>query len=139
MMKDELHRLRERIASAPVNGRGRRQYDKKLRQEITRYASNQHAHGESFSKIAQTLGLPSTTILNWRGKGQPTSKKQPVGFRPVAVRADEPTGPKEAASSTNDGTGPGGQAIVVVPGGVQIQGLSVGELAELVRTLQCLP
>lgn len=146
MTDEKLRQLRKRIASTPVNRRGRRQYDEVLRQEIASYAARRYARGESYAKIAEALKLPSATLLHWRDKAarQPKAKKRQMGFRPIRLRAEEPRRLQEldakrvVEKSQSGVAGPASQPIVVLPGGVRIEGVAVGELAEFVRSMGCL-
>lgn len=142
-MTANLQRLQRRIARAPLNRRGRRQYDKELRTEIASYARERRTQGESYAYIARTLGVPSATLLHWREEGPVKSKrrKRSVGFRPVALQeqehglSDRPAISNQTDSRTGANDGP----IVVLPGGVRIEGVAVTELPALVRDLICLP
>lgn len=141
MTDQQLRRLRNRIAGLPTNARGRRQYDAVLRQEIATYAAGRHADGESYSRIAEALGLSSATLLHWRDKASvdSKSKKRPPGFRPVALRAQEARKAEVEVSrpaSLDSAARQVSQPVVVLPGGVRIEGMVVGDLAELLRSLR---
>ena len=90
-MTPKLQLLRQRIVQTPVNRRGHRQYGSELRQDICSYAAKRHAQGDSHNETAKALGLPGVTLSHWLNKTpvNPQRKKQPVGFRPVALRASK--------------------------------------------------
>lgn len=137
-MTKTLRHLRKRIAHTPVNGRGFKQYSRDLRQKLVSYAASQHTTGESYKEIAAALGLPSATLLNWcdRPSKRKTSNR-PVGFRPVSLQADD--GPAHAsAAQRGDLSTTNSQPVVVVAGGVRIEGLTTDGLVEFVRRLGCL-
>ena len=138
-MTPKLQLLRQRIVQTPVNRRGHRQYGSELRQDICRYAATRHAQGDSHNETAKALGLPGVTLSHWLNKTpvNPQRKKQPVGFRPVALRASK----LDTTGLQADNLGHSTQVsrpVVVLPGGVRIEGLAVEELAELVRSYRCL-
>ena len=147
MTIDKVRTLRERIARTPANGRGYRRYDQALQREVASYAAVRRTRGDSYSVIANDLGVPSSTLLKWRGKelAPTTSKKRPMGFRPVTLQASTPNHFEEAgaelsfAKALSTATGPDSRPVVVLPGGVRIEGIAIGDLAELVRSLGCLP
>ena len=146
MTNDELRQLRRRIESTPANRRGRRQYDEALRNDVVNYAASRHALGLSYTQIAESLKLPSATLLHWRqrARSQRKARKRPVGFRPVALRKDGPRMSQEPGSNTPSArSGSRAEAtvsrpVVVLPGGVRIEGVAIGELAALVRSMGCL-
>lgn len=125
-MDQELRTLRERIARAPRNGRGYRQYADALKIEVANYARRSKKQGDSYAEIAKRLGLPDATLLHWRDKAgkAPVSEKHAIGFRPVALQASV-----EARNRRT--TGP----VVVLANGIRIEGLTTSELTELVRGL----
>ena len=138
-MIDEVQSLRRRIARTPVNGRGYRQYGDELRRDVCSYAAERNAQGESHKEIASVLGLPSATLSHWLDKAPSSSKpkKQTVGFRPVALQANRFDATVLRAENLDQGTRIT-QPVVVLPGGVRIEGLAVSDLAELVRSYRCL-
>lgn len=127
-MDGELRELRERIAKAPRNGRGYRQYTDELKLEVAGYARRSRKQGDSYAEIAKRLGLPAATLLHWRGKAgkAPVSKKHAIGFRPVALQVS-------AAARNQREMGP----VVVLANGIRIEGMTTSELTELVRGLSC--
>lgn len=145
MSAANVRRLRDRIARASVNARGRRQYDEVLRRDIVAHASERYACGESYEKIASGLGLPSATLCNWTSKaaGSPSRSRRPVGFRPVTLRAEAPKQPEKRDAEPARGTSRGLEAgdtsrpVVVLPGGTRIEGLAVKDLAQVIRSLGC--
>lgn len=147
MTNKTLRGLRARIARTPANGRGYRQYDEALQRDVASHAAERQARGESYAAIAKDLRLPSATLLNWRGKevARTRSKKRPMGFRPVALQPSERSesdaveSGRNARTTSSTKSEPTSRPIVVLPGRVRIEGLVVGDVAELVRSLGCLP
>jgi len=131
-MDGELRVLRERIARAPRNGRGYRQYTEELKSAIVGYVRRSNEQGESYAAMAKRLGVPAATLLHWRGKAgtaqpkAPAVEKRPLGFRPVSLQA----------SMTDRDRGENGP-VVVLPNGIRIEGMRMSELTELVRGLSC--
>lgn len=131
-----LQHLRKRIARTRVNRRGYKQYSRKLREELVSYAASRSVLGKSYKEIAAELGLPSATLSYWcEPSSQEKPLSRPVGFRPVSLHAGDEGGP---AAQPSDSQTPDCHPVVVLPGGVRIEGLPTGELVEFVRRLGCL-
>jgi len=141
MMMSHLQSLREQIAHAPTNRRGYRQYARELRRDIEEHAASRVAQGASYKEIAAELGLAGATLLNWC---KDSSLKQPpmnrlMGFRPVEVRTEK----SKNSASASPALGSEGefkaisQPVVVLPSGVRIEGLTLGELPGFLKRLEC--
>lgn len=137
-MNQTLRHLRKRIAHTSENGRGYKQYSRGLRQELVSYAASRYASGESYKEIAAALGLPSATLLNWcEGPSKRKPSNRPVGFRPVSLQTDDgSTG--VPGTERGDSITTSSQPVVVLAGGVRIEGLTTDGLVEFVRRLGCL-
>lgn len=111
----ELRRALARIRRHP-SGRGHR-YPRALRTAVTAYVRRCRARGEPWAAITRELGLSAFTLQRWFQTGSPDT------FRPVEVVAPEPL---PAASG----------AVVVLPGGVRIEGLDLAGLVAVARALR---
>ena len=125
-MSQELKVLREQLARVPRNGRGYRRYTEELKSAVASYGARGEQRGESYTDMAKKLGLPAATMLNWRGKERKaaTTSKHPVGFRPVTVQ-DKPAEENARVS----------RPVVVLPGGIRVEGMTTGDITELLRGL----
>ncbi len=81
-------------------------------------ASEQRANGENWREIATAVGLSSTVIKRWAVAENRPSKK----VVPVAVR-------QEHASNGNR------DLALVTPSGIRVEGLTVGDATEILKTL----
>lgn len=109
-MDDDVRKLRATLARRE-RGRGKR-YPRVLRERIAAVAGRLRSRGASWHRIGESLGIPHETIRRYaRGTGS--------AFAPVIV-ADEP-------ASTG---------VLVTPSGYRVEGLSVGDLANLLARLR---
>lgn len=126
-MSQELRELQARIARIPRNGGRNRRYDEALKVAVANYATRGRERGESDANMARALGLPEATVRYWRSTvtgNRPA--KHPVGFRPVTLQTEPPARSRHVS-----------RPVVVLPGGIRIEGLRAEELPELVRGLLC--
>lgn len=126
MTENQLKELRKRIANAPTNQRGRRQYGPELKREGLRYAEEHLGKGASVGDVAVALGLKAGTLQSWL-KREERRERAMRAVRVVGERLTEKAGEK-------DGAGRG--AVVVLANGARIEGLTMRELIELARGLQ---
>ena len=115
-MDERAKELRARIRKAA--GRKpphRRRYPAELRRDVGRYAGERRRAGSSVKRVAAELGIAAPTLGIWI---QEHRDDEPA-IRPVAVATSAP------ASSP----------VLVTPQGFRIEGLGVGEIAELLRAL----
>jgi hypothetical protein len=99
-------------------------YPAGLRRRITALARECRARGRGgFSALARELGLPRWTLTLWARRSAPSPRRSPM--RAVTVGPDPP-----AAAPTARG------AVLVLAGGVRVEGASVAELATLLRALR---
>jgi hypothetical protein len=101
--------------AAAVEAREGFRYEPKLRSRVAAYARQARDRGESWSQLSSTLGVPMHTLQRWAGPG-----KSPVGFVTVRSRA----------------TSSAGELRLVSPAGWRIEGLSVSDVAVLLRELR---
>lgn len=112
-----------REAVAKLGQRGRTTpYPKKLREEAVDYARERRAQGATWGLVARELGMGLKSLMNWARQAERSGGKPE--FRQVALKQME-----VAVSGT------GGGLVVHGPGGVRVEGLDVGGLAELLRRL----
>lgn len=141
MMMPHLELLRERIADAPTNRRGYRRYARELRRDIENHTASRVAEGASYQAIAAELGLAAATLLNWckDSSSKPPPVGRPMGFRPVEVRAA--TNRNSVSSSSKMSKDGEFQAVsrpvVVLPSGVRIEGLTLSEVPDFLKRLEC--
>ncbi len=113
-MKHDVSRLRQRVEELGARHRGAR-IPRALRGELAAYAAAERATGRSCRVIAERLGVSAESIRRWTGR---TSIGNGEALVPVRV-VTEP-----AATLT-----------VWSPTGYRVDGLSVPEVAELLRRL----
>jgi len=125
MTENQLKELRKRIANAPTNQRGRRQYGPELKGEGLRYAEKHLAKGASVGEVAVALGLKAGTLQSWLKR----EERRGSGVRAVRVVEERPTERQGEKEETRRG------AVVVLANGARIEGLTMKELIELTRGL----
>ena len=125
MTENQLKELRKRIANAPTNQRGRRQYGPELKREGLRYAEEHLAKGASVGEVAAALGLKAGTLQSWLKR----EERRGRGVRAVRVVEERPTEGKGEKEGRERG------AVVVLANGARIEGLTMRELIELTRGL----
>jgi hypothetical protein len=111
----EAQAIRTELAQLEHRGRGRA-YPTGLRKRMIAYVKGRRAEGAATRIAGDELGMDWRTLLRWA----PCSTS--VGFEQVVVR-DETDGAAAA------------RIVVHTPGGLRIEGLDLGTLAELVRKL----
>jgi hypothetical protein len=89
-----------------------------VREIVLDYTREQRAKGVSWREIATAVGLSSTVIKRWAGIEKRSSKK----IVPVAVRSGHSVNGNHALA-------------LVMPTGIRLEGLTVGEAAEILKTL----
>ncbi|MCB9758376.1 MAG: hypothetical protein H6739_00915 [Alphaproteobacteria bacterium] len=128
-MPDTAESLRALLAET----RGRRGFPPEVRALATAWMRTEHEAGADWKALGAALGISRTSARNWvRGEaprrrtkkrrkgGRTRPVEAPGGFLPVAV---EPEAPARAA------------ATLITPGGYRVEGLTVDELAALLRVL----
>ncbi len=117
-MSPTAYKLRRALAGIRrhPSGRGHR-YPRALRTAVTVYVRRCRARGEPWAAITGELGLSAFTLQRWLQTSAVDT------FRPVEVVVAEPP---PAASG----------AVVVLPGGVRIEGLDLAGLVAVARALR---
>jgi len=111
--------LKRRIAEAKIS-RGKK-YPTELRQAINRYADIRRADGVTSKQVAEELGVKWHTLMHWR-TGRPKKK----ALVPVNIIKSPLVSHAELTA----------KAIIVRLGrGVTVEGLDIGQLAQLIRSL----
>lgn len=105
-----------RTALVRMGGSSGRSYPEAARTAALDWAERQRRKGIGFDPIASELGISATTLRKWQQQRRATSSS----FCPVHL--------VEPSSSSRG-------LVVHAPGGLRIEGLSIPELAELVRRL----
>lgn len=105
--------LREAIASAPRNARGRRMYSPELRCRVVEYAQEVLEQGRTQTEISTQLGLHQAVLSEW-------------------LRAEkEPSAPQTHVAHTETA----GATVLVFPDGTRVEGLKPAEILEILRGL----
>lgn len=129
-MEQEIKRLRRLIESTEKNQRGHRRFDKALRASIVELAAQWTTAGGKLATLAAELGMHDRTLALWWQASGPRTR---VPLRAVAVEPSAPAATPDGRAPDRQPQRASGAGVVVLPSGVRIEGLSVPELAELVR------
>ena len=136
-MMRHLQSLRERIAQAPTNRRGYRQYGRELRRDIEEHAASRVAQGASYKQIAGELGLADATLQNWckDSSSKQAPESQLMGFRPVEVVEGRAEKSLNSASETrsNDECRPVSRPVVVLQSGIRTEGITLAEMSSFLE------
>jgi hypothetical protein len=108
----ELKRVRALVERERGAG-GRLKAD--ARHEVVEFVDRAHAQGASYGGLARELGVSSQTLANWRAQEQRSQ------LLPVRVLAAGPAAPS--------------WIVVHGPHGLRIEGLTLGDLGELLSRL----
>ena len=111
-IEDRVESLRLKFESSRDS---RRRVPEELRAEAVAFARAAHASGERYKTIAATLGLKPDTLMRWCRAG-----REPKKFTRVVVKRTAPP-----------------RLTVHGPTGTRIEGLSLDQVAELLRALSC--
>jgi len=117
-MVKRISALKKRIEQVPRNERGRRRYGRALRAEICEAVQRRRSAGETYAAIAADLGIAKSLLAGWM---RDYARGAPV--REVVVTT-------EAAPAGANG---GKKLSLRLPGGAVVEGLSVEDVAELLR------
>lgn len=110
-MDDEVRRLRAALAALP-HGHGRR-YSTAFQARIADITTRLRSAGMGWQRIGEVLGIPHETVRRF---ARATGIR---AFRPVVVETE-----------------PSPAGVLVAPSGHRVEGLSVADLATLLRHLQ---
>lgn len=115
-MDARARRFREAARRENAGRRGTaKRYSAELHREAVLYAWARREAGESLSSSARALGLPAENLSRWM------KESERRGFRAVTV--------------VPEAGGAEGSGILTTPQGFRVEGLSVEELAALLRAL----
>lgn len=117
-MRHDLAELRRRVRALGSRHRGAR-VPRALRAAITAYAMAERSAGTSCGVIAKRLGVSAESIRRWAQRRPQVGDGRGRGFVPVRVVADVV----------------GRTLTVLAPTGYRVEGLSIAEVAELLRRL----
>jgi transposase-like protein len=113
-MQKEIAKLKREIGRAPRNERGRRRYGRDLRERVIDLATRWRADGHAVAALARELGVRDSMLAEWlRSAGARRVRRVEV--------VDEPSSPA-------------GRLIIRLPNGAVIEGLSLEDVASLLRT-----
>ena len=115
-MTAQIAELREAIAVGRA-GQPHWRCPLPLRAKIVEYSRNRHASGSSIALIAQDLGLSEACLRRWM-----TVAAGSGDFRPVRVEDPSPSARG---------------LCLVTPGGYRIEGLTAGNVVDILRSLGC--
>jgi transposase-like protein len=122
MMKQlTLEQLKRKIARLPMTSTGsRRRYPDELKEAVVTLAAEYKLNGWTQASVAAELGINEAMLSCWK-RDYRDSDSSPGKLRPVCV--------------LNDDSPPQASRVLVLPNGARVEGLSLGELAALVREL----
>jgi transposase-like protein len=131
-LKAQAEKLKKQVEERRARGT-RRQFDESFRAEMVGYVRARQAEGGTQEEAAKEVGLSAWTLSRWGRGGQsgPVRRGRPPrqrlegsngGFHPVEVKS-------EARSP--------GALVMHGPGGVRVEGLSVQQVAQVLKELGC--
>jgi len=110
--------LRRQLAEFRRSRRRRGEsYPPELRAAVVTYVQDGREQGRSVAALCARLGLSQQTLVSWM--------KRAARVRPVELRGGRVSEPSDSR----------GQAVLVSPFGYRVEGLEIGELAELLKAL----
>lgn len=98
--------------------RGGLRYPEELRQLAVEYAGRAREQGHSSHRIATRLGLSEWSLVHWLRRGSEVGASRGLRVHEVKVRGPAPS-----------------QAVLVMPSGARVEGLSVSQLVEILGAL----
>lgn len=114
MLEKSAEKLRRRLARAPKNARGRRNYDEDLRTAVVELIQEWRDAGLARAKLARALGLHDSTLGYWE-----LGRNRPRRVRPVELAAP-------AAASRH--------FTLTLPSGARVDGLEIEDVITLARS-----
>lgn len=121
-LKETAERLRAQAEAQ--SGRGTRwRFDDAFRAEVVAYVRARQEKGGTQEEAARELGLSAWTMSRWSRQRRPARQGAASGadFHPVAVKREEEASPSAL--------------VVHGPGGVRVEGLTLKQVAVLLRGL----
>jgi transposase-like protein len=123
-LKETAEKLRAKAEAQ--SGRGTRwRFDDTFREQVVAYVRARQEEGGTQEEAARELGLSAWTMSRWSRQRKPKQQSAASGgdFHPVAVK-------REAQASE-------GALVVHGPGGMRVEGLTLKQVALLLRELEC--
>lgn len=123
-LKETAARLKAQAEAQ--SGRGTRwRFDDTFRAQVVAYVRARQEEGGTQEEAARELGLSAWTMSRWSRQRKPTQHREGSGadFHPVAVK-------REVQASA-------GALVVHGPGGMRVEGLTLKQVAALLRELTC--
>ncbi len=121
-LNETAEKLRAQAQARSVRG-ARWRFDDTFREQVVAYVRARQEEGGTQEEAARELGLSAWTMSRWSRQRKPKQQGVAGGgdFHPVAVKREE------RASA--------GGLVVHGPGGMRVEGLTLGQVAELLRGL----
>ncbi|MEW5743789.1 MAG: hypothetical protein AB1938_33060 [Myxococcota bacterium] len=120
--ESEAEALAKEIAALSPQKKARR-YPDALRARVVEWARGRLAGGASLASVCQEVGISEPTLHRFLGLSR-GSERERAGFTRVRVVAPKPVGMTEAV-------------VLRGPLGVTVEGLSVDDVARLLKGLAC--
>lgn len=123
-LKETAEKLRAQAQAQ--SGRGTRwRFDDAFRAEVVAYVRARQEEGGTQEEAARELGLSAWTMSRWSRQRKPAQQRAASGaeFHPVAVK--------------HEVQGSQGALVVHGPGGMRVEGLTLKQVALLLRELGC--
>ncbi len=119
----EAGEIRAEVEKAQSCRRGRNRYPEALRLRILDYVARARAQGQRLAVIAAELGIGWQTIEYWRRRENPSAEdRRSYAKRFVQIQVTEPVSQQQGI-------------VVHGPRGTRIEGLSLEQVGELLRSL----
>lgn len=138
---DAAKKLRAALARERAAGRGigKQGFGQGLKQKVVSYLRCERAKGRAVSELVAAIGISHPTYYAWVGAVAPRRKKAfcQIAELPVAKAQTSNATDAMAQSGVAQSCAVSSRIVVMGPGGVAVLGLSVSDVAELVRRLGC--
>ena len=125
MQEKQLEKLKNELASAPRNARGRRQYGNRLQTRVVRAALEARVQGQPVAMVAEKLGIRGSLVGKWV-RGAQNKEGTHSRVRRVEV-VQEPRTEVVQEPSTED------RLTLHLSHDARVEGLTVAEISVLLR------
>jgi hypothetical protein len=131
-LKEQAEELKAQVEARRARGT-RKQFDESFRAEMVAYVRARQAEGGTQEEAAREVGLSAWTLSRWGRQGQAGAVRRGRPPRQRLEGSNAAFHPVEVKSEARS------QAALVVhgPGGVRVEGLSVQQVAQLLKELGC--